>query len=374
MPEANKTKTPVYLTYLDSVRGIAATLVVIYHFVNWRYADRLSAKLTSIIFNGSDAVAFFFVLSGFVLSYKYIVLKHKLDIGKFYINRFFRLWPAFFVTVIINMLYQRRAELSWENLPRMFFTNDFLFWEEALLIRPATGYYTPGWTLVIELLMSMFIPFAIVIAHKNKKLVLWVTAYFMFLGNSLALWTTFIPHFMYGVLVATFFMPIVTSEQTKNWIYKYRWPLFIVGFILFSMRHIEKIHSLGSFYDNVIYEYLGYEASFFTGFGAFILLVLIMSSSKVKKVLEHRILKFIGRISYGIYLMHWLIVTYIFVNWDRLIGYFPNVKIAFFVLLIACIAITYVLATLTYYFIEVPLIRWGKKLTSRMKPTIVVEP
>ena len=47
------------------------------------------------MFNGSDAVSFFFVLSGFVLSYKYLALGQPLDMKQFYTNRIFRLWPAF---------------------------------------------------------------------------------------------------------------------------------------------------------------------------------------------------------------------------------------------------------------------------------------
>src|SRR5690606_19040924 len=101
VPHIAKGHKPVpHLSYLDSVRGIAALMVVVYHYLNWYYSGKLVVKITNIFINGADAVAFFFVLSGFVLSYKYVVLKHPLDIGKFYVNRFFRLWPAFFITVV----------------------------------------------------------------------------------------------------------------------------------------------------------------------------------------------------------------------------------------------------------------------------------
>ena len=45
--EGNKS---VHLAYLDSVRGIAAMIVVIYHFLNWDYADNLKVKLANFIF------------------------------------------------------------------------------------------------------------------------------------------------------------------------------------------------------------------------------------------------------------------------------------------------------------------------------------
>ena len=57
----------VRLEYLDSVRGIAALMVVFYHFIGWKWAEEPAFHLSSMIFNGSDAVSFFFVLSGLVL-------------------------------------------------------------------------------------------------------------------------------------------------------------------------------------------------------------------------------------------------------------------------------------------------------------------
>jgi peptidoglycan/LPS O-acetylase OafA/YrhL len=33
------------IDYLDSVRGIAAMMVVVYHYIGWRWADKLSTKL-----------------------------------------------------------------------------------------------------------------------------------------------------------------------------------------------------------------------------------------------------------------------------------------------------------------------------------------
>ncbi|MCB0696651.1 MAG: acyltransferase, partial [Chitinophagaceae bacterium] len=166
------------------MRGIAALMVVFYHFLNWDYKDKLYMKVASIVFNGADAVSFFFVLSGFVLSYKYVVLKHKLDVRKFYINRFFRLWPAFFIAVITNALYHQRHELDFHRFIELFIYNKYGFWQEAALIRPADHvYYLPGWTLTIELVMSFFIPFVVLMAHKDKRSVWWLAGFFFFVGT-----------------------------------------------------------------------------------------------------------------------------------------------------------------------------------------------
>lgn len=368
-------KPTEHINYLDSVRGIAALVVVVYHFINWDYKDKLSVKLASIVFNGADAVAFFFVLSGFVLSYKYLVLKRRLDIGKFYVNRFFRLWPAFFVTVVVNALYHNWEGMSLHKLADLFVFNKYAFWQEALLIRPTRFvYYVPGWTLVIELVMSFFVPFAVIIGYKNPKNLWWLAGFFFFMTAGVFGMGMFIDHFTYGVLIAAYYLFITSPSFKQTKVYKYRYAFILAGVVLFSMRPLEKLFHFGWFYDEVIYKYLGYEVFYFSGLGSFILLVFIIQSKKLHGILEHSILRFFGKISYGIYLMHWLVVTYIFSNRQQLSSYFPGEKVAFAALFVICIAVTVLLAVIIYHFIEMPFIRLGKRITAKMKPTMVVDP
>ena len=375
MPQPGDNKQHgTHLGYLDSVRGIAAIAVVIYHFLNWDYKDLPAVKITNIFINGADAVAFFFVLSGFVLSYKYVVLKHDLDIGKFYINRFFRLWPAFFITVIINALYHHRESIGWSKLVDLFILNKHAFWQEALLLRPVPFvYYVPGWTLVVEFVMSLFVPFMVILAHKNIKNMWWLAGFFFFMGAGMFGMGMFVTHFIFGALLAAYF-PFISGrsfKQTK--VYRYRYILILVGFILFSMRPLEKLFSFGWFYDEVIYKYLGYDVFYFSGVGSLIMLVFIIHSQRLQKILEHGIFRFFGRISYGIYLMHWLVVAWVFNNRPLLSSYFPDEKTAFFCLLAASLVVTIVFAMIIYHLVELPFIRMSKRLTARMRPTLVTE-
>ena len=372
--EGNKS---VHLAYLDSVRGIAAMIVVIYHFLNWDYADNLKVKLANFIFNGADAVAFFFVLSGFVLSYKYLVLKHKLDIGKFIVNRLFRLWPAFFITVIINALYHTwlHAGLDGTTLVDLFIKNKNTFWEEALLFkRSSYVYYVPGWTLTIELILSFFIPFAVIIGHKSARYMWWLAGFFFIAMPGLMGIDMFLVHFVLGALVAAYFNVISGSKFHKSVFSRYRYIFIPLGMILFSMRPLEKLTKLGWFYDKIIFEYLGYEVYYFSAVGSFILLVYIIHSKRLHKLLELGILRFFGKISYGLYLMHWLPVLWVFNNREWLSAYFPGEKVAFFALMAGCVLVTIVMAVVVYYCVELPFIKWGKRLTSRMKPTIEILP
>jgi hypothetical protein len=93
---------PRHLPYLDSARGLAALMVLFGHFYSWKYSHVPAVKYLDFIFNAVDAVSFFFVLSGMVLTYQYVVLGNSLDLRKYTINRFFRLFPAFFLTVVLH--------------------------------------------------------------------------------------------------------------------------------------------------------------------------------------------------------------------------------------------------------------------------------
>ena len=367
IPEKNKAKE--HLGYLDSMRGIAALMVMAYHFINWKYDNRIEAKTASILFNGSDAVSFFFVLSGFVLSYQYIVIQRPLDFRKFYINRVFRLWPAFFFTVFINALNWNRTNITLHMLADVFLRNKTQFWEEAVLFRTYPQYYVPGWTLVIELSISLFVPFLIILARTNRKLIIWICFCILLIGKNMGEWYMFNFHFALGVLLSCFYFELQdNSFRLTKW-YRYRHLILSAAFLLYSVRHIAGIFPPGARY-TYIANYVGIDFFHFTGLASFIFIAAILCSPAAKAFLQNKLLRFLGKISYGIYLMHWLLVTDVFIYWDKLAAIFPGTKSAFIGLFFIYSAATILLAIITHYLIELPFMRLGKRLTAKMKPSV----
>lgn len=283
-----------HLNYLDATRGIAALMVMAYHFINWKYENRSGAKLASIIFNGSDAVSFFFVLSGFVLSYKYIVLNAVLDIKKFYVNRLFRLWPAYFITILLNALNANRGNLGWHNLQQVFILNKSYFWEEAFLLRGHPNFYMPGWTLVIELALSFFIPFTIVIAKKDKRLIIWLLFAYLLIGNTMRDLYMFNFHFTLGVLISCIFTYVndVSFRQTK-WL-RYKYLVLFLCFMLYSIRHIDRLFPIGPAY-TYIAGYLGITFFHYSAIASFVFIVAVIMSKRAQGLLSHSILLFLEK-------------------------------------------------------------------------------
>ena len=368
MPETIAPAPPRHLDYLDSARGIAALMVMVYHYINWKYDHHTVVKLASIVFNGNDAVSFFFVLSGFVLSYKYIVLQQPLDIRKFYITRFFRLWPAYFVVIFFTVLNGIRYDLSFHNLINVFILNKKQFWEEAILVRGHPLYYVPGWTLVIELAMSFFIPFYVVLAKKGWQIILWLFLAYVLSGD-----TSFYFHFILGVMISCIFVKVRNSSFKETKWYSFRYLILAVAVALFSIRQIDKLYQLGPTY-TYIAGYLGINFFHYTGIASFVFIIAIIISNNTRKILRYKPLLFLGKISYGIYLVHWVLVVDIFFYWEgRIRPLFPNTASAFIIMFCIYTVMVIALATILHYAIELPFIKLGKRLAQRMKPSLVID-
>lgn len=104
----NKYKNISFFEGLNSLRFFAAFLVVMHHVETIRLKNGLfNLQWLGLFRNGSNAVIFFFVLSGFLITYLLLKESNKtgtVSIKHFYIKRMLRIWPLYFLLVIIGTL------------------------------------------------------------------------------------------------------------------------------------------------------------------------------------------------------------------------------------------------------------------------------
>ncbi|NVO85210.1 acyltransferase family protein [Hymenobacter terrestris] len=364
------------ITYLDSVRGLAAFAVLIYHFIGWRWAETMEFKLGAMVFNGSDAVSLFFVLSGLVLSWKYFHPDNSQPItGETYrayiVNRVVRLYVPFLAALSLYYLYNHRHE-PLGLIASDLIKNTHHWFEEAVLIRGKHDSYIPAWTLEVEMAGSVFVPFLALLLRYNRQLFIALMLGLLVLGSGFVFWA--IQHFCLGMLLAYFFHRIERYDTRQAWWHRIRFLLYGLVLVMFSIRHITRMFPIGET-GNYWLGMFRLDLFHFTGVASALMLAYLINSPQLQRFLNGRVFLFLGRISYSLYLVHWFFVAYVMDHWDKFAGKLgTNSNQTFWILLVGTIAVTLLAATAFNILIERPSIRWGRRISDRFTPPSVSIP
>jgi peptidoglycan/LPS O-acetylase OafA/YrhL len=346
--------------YLDAIRGLAALSVLIFHVIGARWGH---LKWWLWFFNGGAAVAMFFVLSGLVLSIKYIQNAYVWSVAnykKYLIARVFRLYPAFILMIFVYYIYAHWTEQSIDFWVQTFVKNPHGFWEELLLIRHKHDLFFPDWTLGIEVAVSVFVPFLIVLIRFDERLFRWFLAIIFIVGSQFINDCFLI--FGLGILLAYHFESIEKGEFDQKWLVKFRFPVFLGLFFLFNFYRYLMINPAGSTFYYFTQNFVLIEEVLLSGVAAAGILFFIIRSKRLKKWLNHPVFLFFGKISYGIYLTHWFVLGYFQNNFDKFFGQFPAQSPWIFCIVLGSVLFfSVILGLFLYYFIEKPFIKIGKK-------------
>jgi peptidoglycan/LPS O-acetylase OafA/YrhL len=162
---------------LDSVRGIAALLVVLYH-VSWVNFVEASA----FVRNSYLMVDLFFVLSGFVMAYSYgSRIASGADFFRFMWLRFWRLWPLHFTFLVVLLLIEcLKAFAQWRyglvahnpaftaNSLGAFVGNVFLV--QSLHLYSGLTFNYPSWSISVEFFTYILFGLLVLLAGSRKML------------------------------------------------------------------------------------------------------------------------------------------------------------------------------------------------------------
>lgn len=338
------------------LRGIAALLVVFFHFRFYLNDVYVQKDLGNLMFGGGAfGVDLFFMISGFIIAAS---TKFNRNVKSFIIKRVFRVYPAFFFVFVIGALTVYSNYSLHELLKAMLFLHI-----DYSLSSPTFGFNIlgPAWTLTYEVYFYSIFIISLLLNPRYRIALCSLLIIIPFLivqltytgGVSLAasgspavpVDTVLFP------LIRFVGSPIILEFVIGMWLYL----AFTSDLIKLSKRASKSIFTLCifvflSFYFNENLSHFGLTGF---GIGAIIILFASLVYEKTIGISENKTLSFLGDISYSLYISHYIVIKMI--KWHSFVGISK-----FIIVGVICIAI----ATLIHFYIEKPFIALGKKLDS----------
>lgn len=338
---------------LDGLRGFLALNVFFQHAVtNYFYFQTGVWQIVPIKFYrylGGEAVILFFLITSFLYWSKAINQKGELNVASLYRSRFLRLAPMYGfsagVIVVFALLQSYTVDL-WRTAA------DILSWLSLGLITTTSFNHISilpinagvHWTLGFEWWFYLMLP-VFAVALKSKK------ALFMVLP--LALFVLLSPYRGYW---AIFFFGIIAAH-----IYK-KYPR--VAFFNRSISSLVPIVGI------LIVYFMNYKPYSIPQYVVFLAVFLsFVYGADLFGLLKTKVAKFLGTISYSIYLLHGIVL---FVVLNSVNHFYPIAQlspIVFWSLILLSGLLVILVSAVTYHYIEYPFIKMIK--ATRKEPAKV---
>jgi len=361
-----RTKTISYYPQLDAVRAFAVVLVMLAH-----YLSRVGFHQLPYLWLGVDV---FFVLSGFLITgilinKKPVVGNPRLtEIKNFFIRRVLRLFPAYYLLIIVFWGAFKFAHLYiWNNDFNPYFFFYIPNWYFYLHPSMGSGSFNHIWSLGVEEQFYLVWPWIILfLPIKWLKylfpciIVLSIMLRFIFIS---------IPKFDMlpfcnfhtlgaGALLAYYYYKEPGQLFFKQ-IIRFREWLFLILFVLLVIVLVyQPFRALNGILADILVP----------ADAALLVLCSVQGWSFAGRIIAgNKMVQYIGKISYGIYLYHMPVpdtIKAVAKHFGVTINYFehPYLWLAVF------FGITFIIASFSYRFIERPFLNLKKKFVRNPSP------
>lgn len=301
-----------YMPALDGIRALAIAGVLMAHFL-----PRTSI-LRDVAHWGRLGVVLFFVLSGFLITSILIRVRGRIEsahsqsrrgvLWSFYGRRFLRIFPIYYLTVgLVSLLdSDMRKEFAWH----VTYTSNYLMAYD----HSAVPYARHLWSLAVEEQFYLFWPWLLLflprrlLPHTLWSLVIVSTAY-KFIGGLYGLSWAALTRPVYGNtdalalggLLALHREPYSPTSSASALLLKFSARFALPFFIATQFARYQS--GEGAFRTNIFY--VGFNDLFASL--VFATLISAAASSRptwFKSILSARPVRYIGKVSYGIYLYH----------------------------------------------------------------------
>lgn len=367
-----------YFTGLNALRFIAASLVIIMHIRSNQITQGLAALPDwPIFFKGLTAVSFFFVLSGFLITYillREIETTNSLNIKKFYLKRIYRIWPLYFIIVGFGLLFY------WYLAPQLGLQFDIDYSKGlALLLYTFFGanllnslFHVGGilhvtWSIAVEEQFYLFWAPLVKKFKSNIKLVLLMVCIVSITINTLNAFNIF-----------------ELEEGWQRFVHTLQFHYMAMGgwvaFLLF--QNAEKLLSKKIFSSKIVqliilafigWLFLGYHKNEIldpllilpSGFSFAWLIVNVSVNPNKIFGLDNKVFNYLGEISYGIYMYHMIVVYAVTFLSSKLLIDLPFAVLQS-IYIVSVFSLTIMLSAASFRFLESNILQKGRQFIKQL--------
>ncbi len=358
---------PKHIPELDGIRGLAILLVLAYHYVGVPIpsdAGKGLAFIRQLLSNGWSGVDLFFVLSGFLIA-GILIDNRSADnyFRVFYTRRISRIFPLYYSFLIVFVLLRAIA-------PKVGFLDSSLF-SDALPLLPYFVYVqnfvmavrgTFGneilavtWSLAIEEHFYLFLPWFV---RRSRPSRLAINLIFLigitlilrtFLGGGTFIGFVVTPWRLDSLLLGALLALVFRAPRAVDWVRSnLRWIKAGFGVLALFFIYSSIFEPFGS---------LDHLFAFGLLYAGLITLALANQAGLLARFFRQPLLMSVGRISYGIYILHQFVNGIIHSLLFKSVPSFHNPATALATCL--ALAVTYLLALGSFHLFEKRFIAFG---------------
>lgn len=318
----------VYFPNLNSIRFVAALAVMIHHIELTKYwfgqPNIYTSSFVGGVF-GQLGIILFFVLSGFLITYLLLAEQQATDtisIKNFYIRRILRIWPLYYFIVILGLFILPHIKAMavpgyTEQIHDHFLSKTLMFFsfipDVAYAMYKHVPYAEQAWSVGVEEQFYVIWPLLIALVVRQKKTLN------MLIG-------------VIGFYTAIKIISIVLNNKYDsniaiNEFYQF-WQNFSIdcmaiggigAYVLFYKKEkvlkvlYNKYLQIALYVIVFVITIKGLDVPYFTyQLYSLIFIILILNlASNPKSILnlEHKPLNYLGKISYGLYMYHNIVLA-----------------------------------------------------------------
>lgn len=338
----------MHLSHINSLRGIAILMVILVH-VSQLFGFKTSFE-RELFDYGKMGVQLFFIASAYTLCLSsHYREKEDNHILKFYIRRYFRIFPIYYLGIVIyyllNFYLKNPDDYTLKNiLSNVFFIHG--------LIPSANNTIVPGgWSIGAEMLFYLFFPFLFNFLSSGKSLLKGIII----------------------ILVAQFIIFYFQRKPNFNYDFFYfnilnQISVFVIGILFFlNKKYFSNIKFASTIFilltasamfisaNNDLFKFKGFRYAFriipMISALSFCFLFVIAENSKI---INNTVFQKIGINSYSIYIIHFILPFFIL---PKMEGYG-----LFILIYLLVVSSSYLISIILNKYVEKPFIKLGNKI------------